>query len=1060
MVRDASARDWQELDEFVEAYELAWHGRSAPALADFLPPRGHARYPNIVLELVRVDIELRWQRGCARSLDDYRRQFPDLLDDPRALAQVAFEEFRARRQRGETVTAADYARQYGIDTARWPAISAAVGSVSPDSASAATNRPVGSGHVPPRDVACRFPAVGTDLSGFHLEAELGRGAFSRVYLARQGELAGRRVVLKVSTESFAEADRLAQLQHGNIVPIYSVHQTGTLSAVCMPYFGPTTLADVLDDLRTAGGVPPSGRRLVETLALRRDSTLRNGSRREARPESHRPDGDRDASPGAAAMSWESFAPTLRMLEGRSYVEAVLWMTARLADGLAHAHEQGIVHRDLKPANILLADDGRPMLLDFNLSDDVKVASGAASAVVGGTLPYMAPEQLLAFAERRPHRDPRSDLYALGVILYELLTGRFPFPSRSGALDGMLAELRDDRLRPPADLRRLNPAVTPAAEAIVVRCLHADPAGRYRSAAELRDDLDRHLAHLPLRFAREPSLRERTRKWVRRHPRATSATTMAVVAAMLLCGLAAAWVVRSDRLARLEAAESFRAFQADLRDARLRWLDAASAGRSEWETVAATCRAALERFDILEDPTWPQAESVRRLPAEQQQRLRSDAGEMLFLAAAVARLQASGESADARRRTLLEQALEWNRRAEPCDPDGHMPAALWHQRGVIHDQLGQRAEAERCFALADAAPPRSPRDFCLRACLYSAERRYRDALPLWQAASAQEPQNLWAWAGLGDCYGRLAQPASAAACYTACIALAPEGGDWHVRRGIAWLQQKEFALAKADFDAALRRQPVQIAARINRALAHLGQSQRRAAIVDLNAVLNDAEGDVRVLLLRAQARDGQGDAAGARQDRRQSLACEPTDEAGWIARGVARVEDDPAGALADFDRALDWTPQSRAALECKAHVLSERLGRTDAAVQVLDRAIGFHPDDAALVAARGVLLARLGRREMAERDARQALSLDASATIAYQVAGIYALNSRRVPGDRAAAFSLLTAALRQGYGVELLSHDADLDPLREDRRFALLLDAVRTLHADGLNADPPGGVPKN
>src|SRR5260221_1184798 len=110
-----------------------------------------------------------------------------------------------------------------------------------------------------------------------------------------------------------------------------------------------------------------------------------------------------------------------MLAGMSYVEAILWIGARLADGLGHAHQRGILHRDLKPANILLTDEGQPMLLDFNLSEDTKRHPTASAAQVGGTLPYMAPEHLEAFQGGARPVDARSDLYSLGIILYQLLT---------------------------------------------------------------------------------------------------------------------------------------------------------------------------------------------------------------------------------------------------------------------------------------------------------------------------------------------------------------------------------------------------------------------------------------------------------------------------------------------------------------------------------------------------------------------------------------------------------------------------------------------------------------
>src|SRR5581483_1154697 len=106
---------------------------------------------------------------------------------------------------------------------------------------------------------------------------------------------------------------------------------------------------------------------------------------------------------------------LNLLRGLSYVDAVCWIGARLADALAHAHDRGIVHNDLKPANVLLTDEGQPMLLDFGVSEDLKLRSAAGDVPVGGTLPYMSPEQLDSVHDPAARTDGRSDLYSLGVI---------------------------------------------------------------------------------------------------------------------------------------------------------------------------------------------------------------------------------------------------------------------------------------------------------------------------------------------------------------------------------------------------------------------------------------------------------------------------------------------------------------------------------------------------------------------------------------------------------------------------------------------------------------------
>src|SRR5262249_32464033 len=202
------------------------------------------------------------------------------------------------------------------------------------------------------------------------------------------------------------------------------------------------------------------------------------------------------------------ATAQKRLETLSYLQAILWLAVRMADGLAHAHDRGILHRDLKPSNILLTDEGEPMLLDFHLSHDTKRRSGASAAHIGGTLPYMAPEQLDAFQGGRRPVDTRSDVYAFGVIFYELLTGQRPFPVRQGSVDDILPALIADRLQAPPEVQRLNKAISPAVAAIVRRCLAREPDKRYQTMHALREDLQRQLDHLPLQHTPEPSLVER------------------------------------------------------------------------------------------------------------------------------------------------------------------------------------------------------------------------------------------------------------------------------------------------------------------------------------------------------------------------------------------------------------------------------------------------------------------------------------------------------------------------------------------------------------------------
>src|SRR5262249_7616699 len=265
--------------------------------------------------------------------------------------------------------------------------------------------------------AVAMPEVGTELLGFRLLAELGQGAVGRVYLAQQGDLANRYVGLKGSPTIDQESRRLAQLQHTNIVPVYSIHRAGPLQAVCMPYFGATTLSAVLRQLQGRESLPKSGRDLISTIAGYR-STVREASSSSSHPSATIPAATPDSAPQPSSIA--SVVPpcvgssvNLEILQGLSYVEAVLWIGSKLVDGLAHAHERGIVHRDLKPANILLTDEGQPMLLDFDLAHDTKLRGRAAMAHIGGTLPYMAPEQIMAFRAETLLLDYRGDIYSFG-----------------------------------------------------------------------------------------------------------------------------------------------------------------------------------------------------------------------------------------------------------------------------------------------------------------------------------------------------------------------------------------------------------------------------------------------------------------------------------------------------------------------------------------------------------------------------------------------------------------------------------------------------------------------
>src|SRR5581483_6465626 len=334
-----------ELDRRGEAFAAALARDPDADLGSFLPPRDHLFYLATLAELIRIDLG-RPRPGGRRRLADYTSRFPALLECPAVLEAAAHEEYARRRRAGEDVNPAEYRVAFGIETGTWPTqgslpdahdpacrtplpLTAVVAapprtedSRPPSAAEESNTDPLGSWAAAAR----ALPEVGTEFLGFRLVEVLGRGAFGCVYLAHQGMLAGRPVALKIACDIVGESRTLAQLQHTNIVPIYSFHRAGPFQAVCMPFFGRTTLAQVISHLSGRASLPCSGRELKSTLNRHPSETL--ASTDSSRSPAPNPD-PRQPGPIPAAVTeiggWGH-------MEGLSYVEVVLWLGAQLADG--------------------------------------------------------------------------------------------------------------------------------------------------------------------------------------------------------------------------------------------------------------------------------------------------------------------------------------------------------------------------------------------------------------------------------------------------------------------------------------------------------------------------------------------------------------------------------------------------------------------------------------------------------------------------------------------------------------------------------------------------------
>ncbi len=414
-------------------------------------------------------IKCRWRQGEPPDVAGVLESHPELQRHRSVVLDLAYAEYRLRQQAGESIDADTFAR-------RFPTLERSLYLLI-EVQSLLSHDP----ELQLLQESLAWPEAGSRFLQFDLVAEIGRGAFGRVFLATEPAIGGRKIVVKVTPQGGGEADILGKLRHPNIVPIYSFQNDEPLglAAFCMPYLGRATLCDVLAPAFQKGYPPLEARAIIDAI------TVANG------------DLDCRESPLPASV-----------LRKGSYVDGVIHIIAQLADALAHSHERGIYHRDLKPSNVLMTIEGRPLLLDFNLSIDSRLPAWK----IGGTLPYMAPEELAKLANRQSeshasHYYPRSDLFSLGVIFYELLTGTLPFGAipRNLPLEEAANQLCKQQAAGPRPIRELNGRVDRRLARLVESCLAFEPEQRPETARQLT-----------VAFRRELSAARRGRRWIGNH----------------------------------------------------------------------------------------------------------------------------------------------------------------------------------------------------------------------------------------------------------------------------------------------------------------------------------------------------------------------------------------------------------------------------------------------------------------------------------------------------------------------------------------------------------------
>ena len=512
-----------DLEEIVEAFELAWVENKQTSIQDFLPPNEHIDFATIITELVRCDMEQNWERGCRVTVARYKDELFDRLNwepNEAELNALVFEEYRLSHRFAATRPKSWFAEFYSVDASGWP------------------DWPNEKNEAEPCKQELKFER-------FELIGEIGHGVSSKVFLAKQADLASRLVVLKVSNEVSVEPELLAKLQHTNIVPIYSYHEgistalTTHQNAICMPFFGVITLKDLIETNRRAPD-KLSSQSSVETALQQKLSTY---------------DGKTRHSLKAIESRERERLPKILNLDRSSYALEIM---IQITDAVTHAHQRGITHSDLKPANILITDEGTPMVLDFHLSTQI----GGRFELFGGTIPYMAPEHIVSMkTKEKPNFS--TDIYACGVILYELLTGKVPFDHSNGDLNEKEVQRIVEKRKEPISYKEID---SPSLRSIISKCIAVEPTNRYQTAEELHFDLLSHQQNRPLQYATNRSLSERITKWKRRHPILAITGTSFAISVMLVGILLMAFLSRGKKIAILESENQARRLTTRLENA--------------------------------------------------------------------------------------------------------------------------------------------------------------------------------------------------------------------------------------------------------------------------------------------------------------------------------------------------------------------------------------------------------------------------------------------------------------------------------------------------------------
>jgi serine/threonine protein kinase/tetratricopeptide (TPR) repeat protein len=539
------------------------------------------------------------------------------------------------------------------------------------------------------------------LGDFRIIREVGRGGMGVVYEAEQESL-GRHVALKVLPKQLLvdsrtrqrferEARAAAKLHHTNIVPVFGVGEHDGLPYYVMQFIQGTGLDVVIRELARAApgsepltGLPPTSPAERGEVSVIAHSLLTGAypPAAELDPTRTAPGGLAEGPP-APAVSPAGAEPPVNLLgqaealsgsqaRRRTYWQNVARIGVQVADALEYAHKHGIVHRDIKPSNLLLDAAGAVWVTDFGVAKADDQQNLTHPGDILGTLRYMPPE---AFEGRT---DGRSDVYSLGLTLYELITLRPAFDEKDRAK--LVKQVTGSE---PPRLRRVNPQVPRDLATVVHKAIDRDPARRYQTCGELARDLGRFVNDEPV-LARQSGALERTWRWCRRNPRVASLLAVVALLVTLLGvgGVTSAVVFsRQAREQRHLADEAIRAEQKAAAE-RQRALD--EQAKAESEARRATNEA--ERAN-REAATATHVTNFLAGLFEPNQRLLLGAGHLGFRSGRKESLSASD---------LLKRGVDRLNASAELKGQPLVRARLLHEVGTLYFALGEVEAAAPLF----------------------------------------------------------------------------------------------------------------------------------------------------------------------------------------------------------------------------------------------------------------------------------------------------------------------------------------------------------------------------